>query len=162
MNEKTAFHSLLETSCGYTGVNVKFPLHVEWWYLKVPVVTCYYLNQFKWTTSEERLIDLNPNICDKAKKKYNTFLVFHSGNIIMSGMCHETMKQDFYTFVTLLNTWKSIIEEKLQDSISSSVFNTTTHTLNANLRTVQHDNDIATLLPSTNKNTKQQPSSAFF
>lgn len=116
MNSETKFHSLLETSCGYTGVNVKFPLHHEWWNIKVPKMTCYYLNQFKWDLEYEKLIDLNPNICDKIKKKYNTFLVFHSGNIIMSGMCNETMKPDFDIFVKMLLDWKNDIEEKLNDN----------------------------------------------
>jgi len=116
MNSETNFHSLLETSCGYTGVNIKFPLQSEWWNVKIPKLTCYYLHQFKWDLTYESLVQLNPNICEKAKKKYNTFLVFHSGNIIMSGMCNETMKDDFNTFVSLMNTWKPTIEEKLNDN----------------------------------------------
>jgi TATA-box binding protein (TBP) (component of TFIID and TFIIIB) len=117
MNKETAFHSLLETSCGYTGVNIKFPLQYEWWNLCVPKISCVYFNSFKWDISYERLIDLNPNICDKIKKKYNTFLVFHSGNIIMSGMCNETMKNDFNIFISLLAKWKPTIEEKLNDNL---------------------------------------------
>jgi hypothetical protein len=49
----------------------------------------------------------------KQKKKYNTFLVFHSGNIIMSGMMRETMKRDFDIFIKLLMEWKPYIEEKI-------------------------------------------------
>jgi TATA-box binding protein (TBP) (component of TFIID and TFIIIB) len=117
LNSETNFHSLLETSCGYTGVNVKLPLNYEWWNIEVPTITCYYLNNFKWDLNKDKLINLNPNICDKIKKKYNTFLIFHSGNIIMSGMCNETMEKDFYTFTNILQKWKSNIEEKLNDNI---------------------------------------------
>jgi len=117
MNKETSFHSLLETSCGYTGVNVKFPLQHEWWNLNVPVVSCVYRNNFKWDQYEDSLIHLNPSISEKAKKKYNTFLVFHSGNIIMSGMCNETMKHDYNIFVNLLSKWKPQVEEKLNDHL---------------------------------------------
>lgn len=119
MNQDTQFHSLLETSCGYTGVNIKLPLSYKWWNLKVPLLTCenFQTGVFKWNKHEVVLDEIGDLSLDKKnKKKYNTFLVFHSGNIIMSGMTQETMKKDFETFIQLLNTWKKDIEEKIYET----------------------------------------------
>ena len=49
----------------------------------------------------------------KKKKKYNTFLVFHSGNIIMSGMIEELMEPAFNIFQNIITDSKNLIEEKL-------------------------------------------------
>jgi len=117
MNKDTSYHSLLETSCGYTGVNIKFPLDMKWWELEVPVLYCAQMieNQpLEWKNTRESLCQMMEITSDKkTKKKYNTFLVFHSGNIIMSGMMRETMKKDFDIFVNLLKIWRPVIEEKI-------------------------------------------------
>lgn len=117
MNKDTNYHSLLETSCGYTGVNIKFPLDMKWWELKVPVLYCAQMieNQpLEWKDTRESLCQMMEITTDKkTKKKYNTFLVFHSGNIIMSGMMRDTMKKDFDIFVNLLKIWRPVIEEKI-------------------------------------------------
>jgi len=117
MNKDTSYHSLLETSCGYTGVNIKFPLDMKWWELEVPVLYCSQMieNQpLEWKNTRESLCQMMEITADKkTKKKYNTFLVFHSGNIIMSGMMRETMKKDFDIFVNLLKIWRPVIEEKI-------------------------------------------------
>lgn len=117
MNRDTVYHSLLETSCGYTGVNIKFPLDIKWWDLPVPVLFCPQVLEgipLQWENSTEPLIKMTEIPMEKKqKKKYNTFLVFHSGNIIMSGMMRETMKQDFDIFIKLLQAWRPHIEEKI-------------------------------------------------
>jgi hypothetical protein len=117
MNKDTSYHSLLETSCGYTGVNIKFPLDMKWWELEVPVLYCSQMieNQpLEWKNTRESLCQMMEVTSDKkTKKKYNTFLVFHSGNIIMSGMMRETMKKDFDIFVNLLKIWRPVIEERI-------------------------------------------------
>lgn len=117
MNKDTSYHSLLETSCGYTGVNIKFPLDMKWWELEVPVLYCSQMieNQpLEWKNTRESLCQMMDITSDKkTKKKYNTFLVFHSGNIIMSGMMRDTMKKDFDIFVNLLKIWRPVIEEKI-------------------------------------------------
>jgi len=117
MNKDTSYHSLLETSCGYTGVNIKFPLDMKWWELEVPVLYCSQMieNQpLEWKNTRESLCQMMEVTSDKkTKKKYNTFLVFHSGNIIMSGMMRDTMKKDFDIFVNLLKIWRPVIEERI-------------------------------------------------
>ena len=49
--------------------------------------------------------------------RYNTFLVFHSGKIIQSGMSSDFMKEDFYEFCDLINNAHKAgrIEEKLDE-----------------------------------------------
>jgi TATA-box binding protein (TBP) (component of TFIID and TFIIIB) len=117
MNKDTVYHSLLETSCGYTGVNIKFPLDMKWWDLQTPILFCSQVNEnepIQWKRLSEPLSAMTEITNEKKqKKKYNTFLVFHSGNIIMSGMKKETMKRDFDIFVKLLNDWRPCIEEKI-------------------------------------------------
>lgn len=115
MNQQTHYHSLLETSCGYTGVNIKFQLEMKWWELPIPTMSCNDLNvPFQWNFNNEPLNQIIEITTEKRlKKKYNTFLVFHSGNIIMSGMTLSTMNKDFDIFIDLLKKWRMDIEEKI-------------------------------------------------
>ena len=116
-NRITAFNSLLETSFGYTGVNIKFPndsilyesldnytMDVkkrEW--VKSQILYKDYLNGF---SIAERNKTLN-------KKRFHTFLVFHSGNVIMSGTIRQFMKGPYYKFLEIIKECKDEIEEKL-------------------------------------------------
>jgi hypothetical protein len=49
----------------------------------------------------------------KAKIRYNTFLVFQSGNIILSSPHKECMRKTFYEFMEIIKTSKNFIEEKI-------------------------------------------------
>jgi len=49
------------------------------------------------------------------KKRYNTFLVFHSGNVIMSGAVKEFMAAPYYRFLDIIKECRSEIEEKLDN-----------------------------------------------
>jgi TATA-box binding protein (TBP) (component of TFIID and TFIIIB) len=117
MNRYTEHHSLLETSCGYTGVNIKYQLNRKWWDVSVPVIMCEDIESslpIEWKQNTAPLSQLTEITTEKKqKKKYNTFLVFHSGNIIMSGMLRETMKDDFDVFVRMLMGWKEEIQERI-------------------------------------------------
>jgi hypothetical protein len=110
MNKNTPFHSLLETSFGYTGVNIKFPVDQEWWRLPIPVIYRK-IADHEWINDRlplDHFIDITDQI--KSKKKYNTFLVFHSGSVIMSGMIKETMKIHYDLFMSIMKTWQSKIQ----------------------------------------------------
>jgi TATA-box binding protein (TBP) (component of TFIID and TFIIIB) len=116
LNQNTPFHSLLETSFGYTGVNIKFPLTLPWWKMNVPVVRMSTTDDFPWTLDYESMESVGTFTNDQlTKKKYNTFLVFHSGNVIMSGMTKETMKDHFDCFQGMIREWRDQIEEKLKN-----------------------------------------------
>lgn len=116
LNKNTPFHSLLETSFGYTGVNIKFPLSIPWWRLHVPVVVIDTDNTETYDIKYEPLesvCTVTPEMM--TKKKYNTFLVFHSGNVIMSGMQKETMNEHYELFLSMTEQWKNEIEEKIKN-----------------------------------------------
>ena len=116
-NESTEYNSLLETSFGYTGVNIKFPSN-----------TSPYKNLLRFTfdkdtdnwekdqiTYDDYLKTLN--VADKKKEvqkqRYNTFLVFHSGNVIMSGAVKSHMQGPYYQFLDIVRKCRTHIEEKL-------------------------------------------------
>lgn len=114
LNQNTPFHSLLETSFGYTGVNIKFPLDYPWWTNSVPVITCQTDNMDSWTEFQAPLDQVGNITSDmKQKKRYNTFLVFHSGNVIMSGMVKQTMEKHYNMFQEMVKEWRNDIEEKI-------------------------------------------------
>lgn len=111
INTSTPYHSLLETSFGYTGVNIKFPVELDWYQMPVPTMN--------WTLSQPETLQFydiplaHVAPAKKIKKKYNTFLVFHSGQFIMSGMREDTMKDDYYKFVSILKENEKQIKEIL-------------------------------------------------
>ena len=152
MNDTTSFYSLLETSFGYTGVNIKFPLPKEWWkVLEVPRVLIHWNDD---TDKEYPVVEG----CDKVvydtvlqpsdrqrlgvKNKFNTFLVFHSGNVIMSGMSPQLMTPDYTSFCKLLEQWAPEIKEKIHSSSSTSSTSTSTKkTLSKKSKKVKSDQD---------------------
>lgn len=114
VNTTTSYHSLLETSFGYTGVNIKFPMRKNRYDLLVDVM--------EWEggcpeTLEERRRPLRELVMEpvdkESKPKYNTFLVFHSGRFIMSGMHEETMREDYDLFMSILKKHQGEIREVL-------------------------------------------------
>jgi len=118
INRDTMYYSLLETSFGYTGVNIKLPIRESWWEVfRIPVVTI--AEDGETITCEDTVLDRVLTDADRvrlmSKPKYNTFLVFHSGNVIMSGMAPQLMKSDYETFTGLLLQWSKYIREKILD-----------------------------------------------
>lgn len=119
INTETPYYSLLETSFGYTGVNIKFPIPKDWWtIMRIPVVTLTGHNESPLRIHcEEKILDHLLKDTDRqrlqAKSKYNTFLVFHSGNVIMSGMSPQLMKIDYQKFTGLLTAWSKEIRETI-------------------------------------------------
>ncbi len=118
-NTFTTYHSLLETSFGYTGVNIKIPVIKPIQSLKLKQLT--YING-NWEDSiyvpYDDYLSMLPekDILKKIKKqRYNTFLVFHSGKVIMSGMDSVFMKDVYYEFLDIIRDCYNIIEEKLEN-----------------------------------------------
>lgn len=115
INESTDFNSLLETSFGYTGVNIKVPMQLE----EDIIIDKLRFEEGAWV--HERLpffrflsgVEESFRKQEMTKKRYNTFLVFHSGNIIMSGMCLAKMVDLQKSFYKLLQTNREKIEELL-------------------------------------------------
>jgi TATA-box binding protein (TBP) (component of TFIID and TFIIIB) len=116
VNEKTNYHSLLETSFGYTGVNIKLPIIVSMDDIKIKQRE--YIEE-KWVDSMIPYNNYMEQLPEKEREKklntekFNTFLVFHSGKTIMSGSQFELMKPTYYEFTNIIKKCHNIIEENL-------------------------------------------------
>lgn len=117
MHIQSEFFCLLETSFGYTGINIKVPLEED--ITKMKVKKIYIDNEGDekviWTNYQEYL-DLLPIKEKNAKindERYNTFLVFHSGKVIMSGLTAEYMRNVYYYFLSTIRKAFDKIEERL-------------------------------------------------
>jgi len=117
-NMCTDYHSLLETSFGYTGVNIKIPIVKPIQDLQLKQITCL---DGIWIepslVSYDEYLSMLPekDVTKKLKKqRYNTFLVFHSGKVIMSGMEATFMKDVYAEFLDIIRECYNIIEERLE------------------------------------------------
>lgn len=114
MNQQTEYNSLLETSFGYTGVNIKIPYEIDF---DARDICTYSTHQDEWVESymsfNEYLTTITSKERDKEidKSRKNTFLVFHSGKAIMSGMNIKYMRQVYHDFVQLMIRARPSIEE---------------------------------------------------
>jgi TATA-box binding protein (TBP) (component of TFIID and TFIIIB) len=115
MSVQTEFHSLLETSFGYTGVNIKIPVTNLITTMKIKKLkysgkweeeTVYYTEYLNLLSPKDREKKIN-------KERYNTFLVFHSGKVIMSGCQASFMRDTYYYFLNIIRTCYDQIEERL-------------------------------------------------
>ncbi len=129
MSVQTEFHSLLETSFGYTGVNIKIPIDYDISKMEIKKIL-YTNNNFD---KEEKITDINKDWKDidtyyqeyldkltekeKSKKlnkeRYNTFLIFHSGKTIMSSINAAFARDSYYYFIKIIKTAYDLIEERL-------------------------------------------------
>jgi TATA-box binding protein (TBP) (component of TFIID and TFIIIB) len=116
INVKTRYNSILETSFGYTGVNIKFPLLDK---DEKDSISKIVYQSGKWVnvpySYPEYYSSLPEKECKKQTQKvrYNTFLVFHSGNVILSSKSRGCMREVYKTFVDLVQSWREIIEERV-------------------------------------------------
>jgi len=118
MATQNEIHCLLETSFGYTGVNIKIPLEKDIRTMRVIKMT--YVSgdwKYKQTTYNEYLDNLTEKERNRKLKedRYNTFLVFHSGKVIMSGLIAEFMSDKYTDFLKIINRAYPYIEERLED-----------------------------------------------
>lgn len=119
INTETNYTSLLETSIGYTGVNIKIPVRSSILDLKI--------KKLRWSNRHESwrkivkvpyqefLDKLTPKERKKKleKRVLVTFLVFNSGSTIVSAMCKEVMKDVFYEFCRIIQQNRVLFEEKI-------------------------------------------------
>jgi len=116
INSDTQYNSLLETSFGYTGVNLKMKLDTNidrsFNCLELDVESGYYrdyiidYNEYIKSLSEKELVKEN-------KDRHVTFLIFQSGNVIMSGMNEVFMEKYYNIFFDIINKNKRLISDKL-------------------------------------------------
>lgn len=121
INMHTKYYAILESSIGYTGVNIKLPIDVNIFELRIR--KCVYDQETgMWTETTIPYLEYIDTLSEKERKKkhdkerHNTFLVFHSGKCIMSGMSSFCMKKSYDAFIKIIRECKEIIMEKLEDS----------------------------------------------
>ena len=117
INIHTNHNSLLETSFGYTGVNIKIPFNDD---IDIDLKKLT-LNNQTWEESIVNykdyinMLDIKDQEKEMNKTRYMTFLVFQSGNVIMSGMINTYMEKYYYNFFEIINKCRDSIREKLDD-----------------------------------------------
>lgn len=132
MSVQTEFHSLLETSFGYTGVNIKIPIDYDISKMEIRKIV-FTDSNFDKEEKINNITDLNKNwkeidtyyqeyldkLTEKEKSKklnkerYNTFLIFHSGKTIMSSINAAFARDSYYYFIKIIKTAYDLIEERL-------------------------------------------------
>jgi len=119
INKNTKYNSLFETSVGYTGINIKMPikssddLRLKVMYLEEGIwkyTDIFYKNYLDTLPKKEKQREIT-----KKEKRCNTFLVFHSGNIIYSSWDYSFMKDVYEEFTGILQGCKELIVEKLEE-----------------------------------------------
>jgi hypothetical protein len=116
MSNLDEFHCLLETSFGYTGVNIKIPLAEDISTMEIKKLTSSGEDWKEKRTTYQEYLDLLGEKERAAKLKanrYNTFLVFHSGNVIHSGLTKKFMEPVYNYFTGLIREGYDQIEERL-------------------------------------------------
>jgi TATA-box binding protein (TBP) (component of TFIID and TFIIIB) len=110
INTNTYFNSIFEPTSGYPGVNIKVPFNYknDETY-KVLKLSCM---DEDWVEEELPLSQFTEFQASK-KKSNNTFLVFHSGKVIMSGKIPLYMREVYENFNQLILGVKDIIEERI-------------------------------------------------
>lgn len=113
INTKTMHTSLLETTFGYTGVNIKIPTNIPLKTLLIKKIT--ESGAVTHVSYEDFLKETKPiKLTKKQKqKRFNTFLVFQSGKVIMSGQSAVFMENTYYDFINIIKDCYSLIKETI-------------------------------------------------
>lgn len=119
INDYTDYMSLLETSFGYTGLNIKVPISHELLNSIRPIRIRYNFCDDKWsqdTVVYSDFISMLPHRdkekwIQKDKKRYGSFLVFYSGKVIFSSFDYSLMKNDFTKFIKIISDCRDIITQ---------------------------------------------------
>ena len=116
LNSETSYNSLLETSFGYTGINLKMLLEND----IDRSFKCLKIN-IKTRVVEEYILSYQEYISKltekektkERKKRHITFLIFQSGNVIMSGINEILMEKYYNEFYKIIEKNYEKIKEKL-------------------------------------------------
>ena len=111
----TELRCFLETSFGYTGVNIKIPTTKNINTLRLRKI------KYKGDAWKEKLVPYSTYLqllsakekITKLTQRKATALVFHSGKCILSGLTSAFMKSCYYEFIDLIKTCYDEIEERL-------------------------------------------------
>lgn len=116
INTQTEYISILEPSDGYVGVNIKISCDIE--PLNDIHIDEYIFEKNNWVLYKKKYIDYIKTLTQKEQKRkiskcyMNTFLVFYSGKVIMSGGISEiNRKKAYQIFLDIIKNNKSIINQ---------------------------------------------------
>lgn len=121
INVNTDYYSLLETSSGYPGANVKIKYDIDMDQEYGVMFTN--VKDDEWTTtpiSFSKYLDTLPpkeKVKQLAKRRENTLLCFYSGKVIISGLIPMYMKDAYYEFMHIISGAREQIEEKLKPTV---------------------------------------------
>ena len=116
MSSTEEFRSLLEASFGYTGVNVKIPIHMPISEIRIKKLS---YKDDTWDMSEITYKDYLDVLDEKdrlkkiKKERYTSFLIFHSGKVIQSSTCSILGEHAYNIFIREIKKCSHIIKEKL-------------------------------------------------
>ena len=121
LNHNTPYNSLLETSFGYTGINLKMKLYPDDIHRSFNCIK-YDINSKEYSSYE---IDYDTYIKSLSKinhkkemknDRYITFLIFQSGNIIMSGINEYIMEKYYNIFIDIVKKNLTDIKEVIRSN----------------------------------------------
>ncbi len=114
INKETPYNSLLEASMGYTGVNIKIPLKkptdltFKWLECNADGI---WTETFVPYTKYLSILDDKERRKEMNKERFHTFLVFQSGEVIMSSMHIKYMQPMYNEFIDMIDQCKHNIIE---------------------------------------------------
>jgi hypothetical protein len=115
INTRTPYHSLLEASMGYTGVNIKIPLRkptdLTFKWLECNSDTGAWTESFVPYSKYLSILDDKERKKEVNKERFHTFLVFQSGEVIMSSMHIKYMQPMYNEFIDIIDQCKQNIIE---------------------------------------------------
>lgn len=120
INDSTEYMSLLETSFGYTGLNIKVPISPE----NLNDIKSFKISHSAQDDEDEEWVEGQVDYDEflklmvakdrekwVAKKRYGSFLVFYSGKVIFSSFDYSLMKADYNRFMEIIEECKDEIME---------------------------------------------------
>lgn len=114
INNNTRYTSLLSPSVGYAGINIRLPFEHDLSSLEGRKLI---RKNGRWSKLKKIVyndyIEMSKDKSFEKKKRHNTFLVFHSGNVIMTGLHKDSQREQFNEFMRVITECREYIEEKL-------------------------------------------------
>jgi len=113
----SSYISLLETSIGYTGINIKIPSKIPISDLKLKKIIYEKTGERVEYVSYQDYLDTMDSKEQKKKldkERYNTFLIFQSGKTIMTSMCAEFARDVYNDFIHIIQNNYEKFREKLE------------------------------------------------
>lgn len=116
INEETIHNSTLDTTLGYTGVNIKLHMSKDIGTLPIKTLT---EDNGEWKEGQVTLNDYLDTLPKREREKkiknnkLTTFLVFQSGKCILSSMHAEFQRDVYNEFLQIIRDSYEYIEERL-------------------------------------------------